>query len=126
MTLADSAVIAFVATTDPERAIAFYRDRLGLKLVDESPFALEFEVRGTMLRIQVVDSLKPQPFTTLGWRVADIGASISALTVAGIVPERFPGVEQDEMGVWTARSGAKVAWFKDPDGNILSLTEFPL
>lgn len=124
MTLGDATIIAFVATTDATRAIGFYRDKLGLTLVEDSPFALEFDAGGTMVRIQKVEGLTPHPFTALGWRVDDIATAVALLAAAGVVVETFPGIGQDEIGVWSAPSGAKVAWFKDPDGNILSLTEF--
>ena len=123
--LVEQPLIAFAPTTDPERARAFYRDRLGLTMVsDELPFALVFDVNGVMLRITAVRDLKPGGYTILGWKVEDIRSAVSALQSAGVAFERYPGMEQDELGVWTAPGGAaKVAWFRDPDGNILSLSE---
>lgn len=118
-------LIAFLATTNAARSKAFYSDVLGLRLVEDSPFALEFDVGGTMLRIQKVETLTPHPFTALGWQVPDIAAQIADLAQRGLVFERFPGLDQDAAGVWTSPSGARIAWFKDPDGNVLSLTEFP-
>jgi len=117
-------IVAFVSTRQPDRARSFYRDTLGLKLVSEDPFAIVFDAAGTMLRVSVVPELTPAKFTVLGWQVADIAAVAQELQKAGVAPERFPGMQQDELGVWSAPSGAKVAWFKDPDGNILSITEF--
>jgi catechol 2,3-dioxygenase-like lactoylglutathione lyase family enzyme len=114
-------LVAFVPTTDRERARAFYAGTLGLELADESPFALVFRVGGTMLRVTIVEELAPQPFTVLGFGVPDIGAAIRAL---GVRCERFDGMEQDELGVWRSPSGGRIAWFKDPDGNVLSLTQF--
>jgi catechol 2,3-dioxygenase-like lactoylglutathione lyase family enzyme len=116
--------IAFVATAAPAGAVAFYRDVLGLKLVEDSPFALVFDLAGTMLRIQKVETLSPLPYTALGWHVEDIAAVTQALTQRGVRFERYPRLEQDARGIWTSPSGAKVAWFKDPDGNGLSLTQF--
>jgi len=114
-------LVAFVATTDPGRARAFYAETLGLELESESPFALVFRAGATMLRVTTVEQFTPQPFTVLGWGVPDIAAAIATL---GVACERFDGMEQDELGVWRAPGGALVAWFKDPDGNVLSLTQF--
>ena len=123
--LADDALISFVATTDLERARAFYGDVLGLTLDDESPFALVYQQNGTMLRITAVRELAPAAYTVLGWAVPDIAASVRGLEERGVAFERFAGVDQDELGIWHAPSGARVAWFKDPDGNLLSVAEYP-
>jgi catechol 2,3-dioxygenase-like lactoylglutathione lyase family enzyme len=125
MALGGVPLIAFLATVDSERCKAFYGEVLGLRLVDDSPFALEFDSGGTMLRIQKVDEFTPQPFTALGWEAGDIDTQIAELAKQGVRFERFAGMEQDEAGVWTAPSHARIAWFRDPDGNLLSLTEFP-
>ena len=122
--LADSKLIAFIATTDAAKSRSFYEQRLGLEFVSDSPFAMEFDAKGTMLRIQKVQELSPDRHTVLGWQVADIRAEIAALLTNGVVFERYDFLAQDQHGVWTAPSGAKVAWFKDPDGNTLSLTQF--
>ena len=123
--LASSDLIAFAATRDPARAKGFYRDTLGLKLVEESPFAVVFDANGTMLRIQTVGELIPAPYTALGWRVDDIRAAIDSLMAKGVRFERYDGFSQDERAIWCSPSGAEVAWFKDPDGNTLSLTQWP-
>jgi catechol 2,3-dioxygenase-like lactoylglutathione lyase family enzyme len=120
----DDALISFVATTDLARARDFYGDVLGLPLDDESPFALVFQDNATMLRITAVPSLEPAPYTVLGWAVPDISSTVRDLRERGVAFERFAGVDQDELGIWHAPSGARVAWFKDPDGNTLSLTQF--
>jgi catechol 2,3-dioxygenase-like lactoylglutathione lyase family enzyme len=117
-------LIAFVPTRDPIRAKAFYRDSLGLELVSEDQFALVFDVAGTMLRVARVQELTPAPYTVLGWEVPDIAAVINTLQQRGVSFERYPGMQQDELGIWNSPSGARVAWFKDPDGNTLSVTEF--
>ena len=117
-------LIAFVSTARPEAAIAFYRDALGLALVADEPFALVFDVRGVMLRVTKVDAVQPAPYTVLGWHVADIRAAVEALGARGVAFERYPGMPQDELGIWTSPSGARIAWFGDPDGNVLSLTQF--
>jgi catechol 2,3-dioxygenase-like lactoylglutathione lyase family enzyme len=116
--------IAFVATCKPDRARAFYGDVLGLRLIEDSPFALVFDSGGSMLRIQKVETLTPSPYTALGWPVDDLAGIIQALVKRGVVFERYPRLDQDALGIWTSPSGAKVAWFKDPDGNGLSLTQF--
>jgi catechol 2,3-dioxygenase-like lactoylglutathione lyase family enzyme len=118
-------IIAFSATNDSERAKRFYRDVLGLPLREDSPFALVFEAGGTMLRVQKTQGHKPAPHTLLGFEVPDIATDARALLERGVRIERYPGMEQDELGVWSAPdSSAKIVWFKDPDGNLLSLTQF--
>ena len=122
--LADNEMIAFVATRDPARSKEFYEQTPGLRLVSEElPFALVFDLRGTMLRTTVVEKLTPARYTVLGWQVPNIVAGAQALQRAGVVFQRYPGMEQDESGIWTSPSGAKVAWFKDPDGNTLSISQ---
>jgi catechol 2,3-dioxygenase-like lactoylglutathione lyase family enzyme len=120
-----SKVVAFVATTNPQKAKKFYAETLGLRFVSDDGFALVFDIDGTMLRIAKVPDFRPVPFTVLGWEVSDIEKSVSDLNARGVSFERFPGMPQDEVGIWSAPGGAKVAWFKDPDGNILSLSPHP-
>src|SRR5437016_5726531 len=115
-------VMSFVATVKPAEARKFYEEALGLKFVSDDSFAVVFDVNGTMLRVQKVKELEPAGYTVLGWEVADIRGEIEELAAKGVKFEVFPGIGQDELGVWTSPSGAKVAWFRDPDGNILSLT----
>ncbi len=123
--LGSSKVAAFSATADPERAKAFYRDQLGLTLVSDESFALVFDANGTMLRVQKVKEVGEAKYTTLGWNVADIAAMVDELEKAGVKFERYGFPGQDEKGIWTPPGGAaKIAWFKDPDGNILSLAQF--
>ncbi len=117
-------VIAFVATRDPVRAKEFYRDTLGLHLISEElPFALVFDAHGIMLRVTVVKELNPAAYTVLGWQVKDIGLAAKSLRESGVRFELYPGMQQDELGIWTAPGGAKVAWFKDPDGNTLGISQ---
>jgi len=123
--LTDCEVIAFTQTIQPERAKAFYRDVLGLKFDQESVFALVFTAGRTMLRVQKVRELSPLPFTALGWKVPDIVAAVQELSKRGVAFERYTGMPQDDVGIWTTPDGGKVCWFKDPDGNVLSLTQFP-
>lgn len=121
--LADKKLKAFVSTIKPTEAKSFYKDILGLQLLFEDSYALEFDANGTLLRVTFVQDLKPQPFTVLGWNVADIVSVIKSLNKKGIACEKYGFLKQDDFGVWTSPGGSKVAWFKDPDGNVLSLTE---
>jgi catechol 2,3-dioxygenase-like lactoylglutathione lyase family enzyme len=116
-------IIAFVATTDTRRAKTFYAKTLGLRLVSEDAFALVFDAAGTMLRVTVVQALQPAVYTILGWVVPDIRRAVRNLERRGVVFRRFADLEQDDFGVWSAPSGACVAWFCDPDGNTLSVTQ---
>lgn len=121
--LADKELKAFVPTIMPDKAKTFYKDILGLKLLSEDNYALEFNANGILLRVIIVPELNPQGFTVLGWNVNDISSEIKSLNKMGIVCEKFSFLDQDDLGIWTSPGGSKVAWFKDPDGNILSLTE---
>ena len=124
--LAKYPIVGFVSIVDVARAKAFYRDTLGLTLLsEEPPFALVFEAHGIMLRLGMAKELPPAHGTVLGWNVKDIAAAVGELAEAGVRFERYPQMKQDDLGIWTAPGGAKVAWFKDPDGNILSLSEHP-
>jgi catechol 2,3-dioxygenase-like lactoylglutathione lyase family enzyme len=123
--LSTANLIGFIATTDPARARAFYETILGLELAADEPFALLFNSNGTQVRVQKVESLSPAAYTALGWSVQDIGAEVEALTGRGVTFEKFPGLPQDDRGISAFPDGAQVAWFKDPDGNLLSLTQFP-
>ena len=121
--LADKELKAFVPTVNPKAAKKFYKDILGLKLLSEDEYALEFKTHNTLLRVIIVPELQPQGFTVLGWNVKDIAAVIKALNKKGVVCEKYKFLQQDNAGIWTSPNGSKVAWFKDPDGNVLSLTE---
>ena len=123
--LGQQRIVTFVATVDGERARRFYEGTLGLKVISDDGFALAVAADGaaTMLRIQKVESFRPHPFTALGWQVRDIAGTVIELQGRGVVFERFEGLAQDDAGVWTAPSGTRVAWFKDPDGNVLSVSQ---
>jgi catechol 2,3-dioxygenase-like lactoylglutathione lyase family enzyme len=124
--LGGSDLVAFAPVTDSAKARIFYEDVLGLRLVeDEKPFALVFDANGTTLRLSIVaGEHHPAPFTVLG--VKNIRETVERLVAAGVVFRRYPGMnETDPHAVWNAPGGARVAWFNDPDGNVLSLTEFP-
>jgi catechol 2,3-dioxygenase-like lactoylglutathione lyase family enzyme len=122
--LNQSKVVAFVATSKPDSARRFYEETLGLRLITDDAFAVVFDADGVMLRVQKVEKHTPPNYTVLGWDVTDIRASVNELLSKGVSCERYPWLEQDESGVWTSPSGGKIAWFKDPDANILSLTQF--
>jgi catechol 2,3-dioxygenase-like lactoylglutathione lyase family enzyme len=123
--LNSSKLMAFVATKDATRAKAFYGETLGLPLVSEDPFAVVFNANGIVIRVTPVRDIAIGGYTVLGWEVADINASVAELTSRGVRFELFPGLPQSESGVWDAPGGASVAWFKDPDGNLLSLARHP-
>lgn len=119
-------IVAFVPTKNPDKARKFYEKTLDLKFVADDKFALVFESKRVMIRVVDISGFpdyKPPPFTVLGWAVDDIGKAVSGLQKKGVTFERYPGLEQDALGVWTAPGNAKVAWFKDPDGNTLSLSQ---
>jgi catechol 2,3-dioxygenase-like lactoylglutathione lyase family enzyme len=118
-----SKIVAFVATQNAKKAQAFYADKLGLEFVSDDGFALVFNIKGTMLRIARVQDFTPAPFTVLGWQVEAIEQTVADLNAKGVVFERFPGMSQDHLGIWAAPGGAKIAWFKDPDGNVLSVSQ---
>jgi len=119
-------VVAFVPSKNPTKARAFYEGVLGLRFVSEDPFAVVFDANGVMVRVANVSSVKgfkPAPYTILGWLVDDITKAVRLLNKKGVQFERFAWMEQDRLGVWNSPSGAKIAWFKDPEGNILSVTQ---
>ena len=118
-------IVAFLPTLDFERARPFFADALGLPLVAEDAYALTFNANGTTLRVTLVESLAAHPFTVLGWWVDDVPGTVDRLAQRGVVFERYPSMEQDERGLWAPPgSRVQVAWFKDPDGNTLSITGF--
>lgn len=116
---------AFLATTDAARSKAFYVDRLRADFVEDTPFSLVLQIGGTLLRIQKVEQVHAPPYTSLGWQVDDIASEVEALTARDVEFARFEGMGQDDAGIWTAPDGAKVAWFRDPDGQLLSLDQQP-
>jgi len=115
-------IVAFVPTKDTEKARAFYEGVLGLRFVKDDGFAMVMDANGIMVRVAKAQ-FTPAPFTILGWQVADIEKMVRALQVKGVQFERFGFFEQDALGIWTAPGGDKVAWFKDPDGNVLSVSQ---
>lgn len=123
--LASVPLVAFAAASDLDRAREFYAGTLGLPLVEATPFAVVFDAAGTTLRVTLVDAPAKAPYTVLGWTVPDIAATVLGLAGNGVAFARYDGMEQDDLGVWTAPGGARVAWFTDPDGNTLSVTQPP-
>ena len=124
--LANEKLVAFGATTDGTRAAAFYGGVLGLPIRSEDAFAISFDANGVELRLQKVEHVGPRPFTALGWQVADIERVVQQLAAAHVATERYAWFDQDDAGVWTAPSGARIAWFKDPDGSLLSVAQYPV
>ena len=122
--LETSAVIAFAASADLGQARVFYEQALGLRVIDQNDFACVFDANGTMLRVTAVAEVARPGYTVLGWRVSDIAATVRALTARGVAFLRYDGMDQDEDGVRVTPAGDQVAWFADPDGNVLSLTQF--
>jgi predicted enzyme related to lactoylglutathione lyase len=118
-------MVGFLVTTDTARCRAFFVDKLGFRDVGEDESALVLEVDGRMLRVQKAKSHEPRPYTVLGWNVDDIEAALGRLVDAGVHFEQFGIPGQDTRGIMTFPDGARVAWFKDPDGNILSLAQLP-
>jgi catechol 2,3-dioxygenase-like lactoylglutathione lyase family enzyme len=116
-------IIAFIPTNDPGKARSFYEGVLGLRFVVDDGFAMVLDANGTMIRIAKTPDFKPAQFTILGWQVSGIEKVVAALQEKGVHFERFGFFEQDRLGIWTAPSGDRVAWFKDPDGNVLSVSE---
>ena len=119
--LREARQVGFVGVTDLDVAQRFYGDVLGLDLDDARPFALVHETAETQLRITLVENVTAAPYTVLGWAVSDLEEEIDRLTAAGVRFNRYDGMTQDARGIWTSPSGARIAWFHDPDGNNLSL-----
>lgn len=123
--LGSNRTIGFIPSKDLKQSRDFYENVIGLQFVNEDGFAAVLKAGDRMLRVvnvSQVPDFKAYPFTIFGWEVNDIGVTTSALCERGVVFERYPWMEQDELGVWTAPNGDQVAWFKDPDGNVLSIS----
>ena len=122
--LANSDIVAFVPTKDSENARTFYEGVLGLRFISDDGFALVFDANGIMIRVVKLQQFTPVQYTILGWQVMEIEKVVARLQQQGVHFERYGFFQQDELGIWTAPGGDKVAWFKDPDGNTLSVSEF--
>jgi len=118
--------ISFIATDAPELLVPFYRDVLGLQLMEHSPFAIVFDDGGMMLRVQIVSDFRPVAYTVHGWEVSNIKTQIRSLSEHGVETIRYPELNQDDHGIWTTPNGDAIAWFNDPSGNILSLTQYAI
>jgi catechol 2,3-dioxygenase-like lactoylglutathione lyase family enzyme len=122
--LGNQEIMAFIPTLDFDKSRAFYEGVLGLRFVTNDGFAMVLEANGTTIRVaKVQKDWTPEQFTILGWKVREIESIVAGLVDRGVVFERFGFFEQDPLGIWTAPSGDKVAWFKDPDGNTLSVSQ---
>ena len=122
--LGDCDIVAFLATSDTTRARSFFVETLGLSFVSEDPYAIVFDANGVTLRVQKAKKVEPRPGTVLGWHVPDIEAAVREMGDAGIDFERYEGFGQDDLGIMTFPGGPRVAWFKDPDGNLLSIDHY--
>jgi catechol 2,3-dioxygenase-like lactoylglutathione lyase family enzyme len=116
-------VVTFLITTNPDAAVRFYRDTLGWTFLRDDGFALVFDMEGVMLRIGQAKEFTPAQNTVLGWESKDIAAAVDALVAKGVRFEIYPNTGQDARGICTFPNGDRVAWFKDPDGNVLSLSQ---
>ena len=121
--LSSTNIVAFVPTKDADKARAFYEGVLGLRFVKDDGFAMVLDANGIMIRVAKMKDFTPAPFTILGWQVSGIENVVRGLQKKGVHFEIFGFFKQDELGIWTAPTGDKVAWFKDPDGNILSVSQ---
>jgi catechol 2,3-dioxygenase-like lactoylglutathione lyase family enzyme len=121
--LFDKEIKIYISSTKLSAAKYFYKDKLGLMILSEKESGIELRANGVSLTIQFVKSFTPQKFTVLGWRVKNIAEIVSLLNNNGIHCERYESLQQDYHGIWTSLEGVKQAWFKDPDGNILSISE---
>jgi Glyoxalase/Bleomycin resistance protein/Dioxygenase superfamily len=121
--LASAKMAGFLLTKDYDKARAFYESNLGFEFVSLDQFALVMQAGKSMIRISKVPTFMPLQSTVLGWQVDDIEAIVDWLTKRGVLFEKYPFVEDKERGIWTAPGGTKVAWFKDPDGNVLSVSQ---
>lgn len=119
----DSKLIGFIPTRDAARALDFYQNLLGLRFVSDDAFAIVFELNGNMIRLVRIEEFTPASYTILGWQVEDIESSVKELAAKGLAFQQYSFLEQSEEGIWAAPGGAKIAWFHDPDGNTLSLSQ---
>jgi len=121
--LSSGKLVGFVPTKNAQAARAFYENKLGFPFVSDDPYALVVRAGETMIRVAKAQEFTPAPYTVMGWEVDDIEAVVRWLQGRGVVFEKYPCVQNRELGIWTTPSGDKVAWFKDPDGNVLSVSQ---
>ena len=123
--LTNNKIVAFVPIKDTARSKTFYANTLGLKFLSDDGFALVFDANGNMLRLVKVQDWDPPQFTILGWEVTDIEDKVKELQKSGVEFQKYPWMPQDQHAIWNAPGGARIAWFKDPDGNVLSISQHP-
>ncbi len=117
-------LVGFIPTRDGDAARIFYEKKVGLRFISEDQFAVVFQSGENLIRIARTGSFTPAPFTILGWQSSDIERDVREMSARGVVFERYDYMgQQDDLGIWTAPGGARVAWFKDPDGNTLSISQ---
>jgi catechol 2,3-dioxygenase-like lactoylglutathione lyase family enzyme len=117
-------LMGFIPTRDGDAARVFYEKKVGLRFISEDQFAVVFQSGENLIRISRTGSFTPAPFTILGWQSSHIEQDVRDMSARGVIFERYDYMgAQDELGIWTAPNGAKVAWFKDPDGNTLSISQ---
>jgi catechol 2,3-dioxygenase-like lactoylglutathione lyase family enzyme len=121
--LAASKVIGFVPTKDSGKAREFYEGKLGFQFVSDDPFALVMRAGETMIRIAKAPDFTPARYTVLGWEVGNIEEVVGWLQRRGVAFEKYPFAQDQVSGIWTAPNGDKIAWFKDADGNVLSVSQ---
>jgi hypothetical protein len=121
--LAAGKLIGFVPTRDSKLSREFYEGKLGFQFVSDDQFALVMQAGDSMIRIAKAGTFTPAPYTVMGWEVTDIEGMVKWLSGRGVIFEKYPFVQDRELGIWTTPNGDKVAWFKDPDGSILSLSQ---
>ncbi len=121
--LSSGKLVGFVPTKNAQAARAFYENQLGFQFVSDDPYALVVRAGETMIRVAKAQEFNPAPYTVMGWEVDDIEAVVRWLQGRGVVFEKYPFVQNRELGIWTTPNGDKVAWFKDPDGNVLSVSQ---
>ncbi len=120
--LASGKLVGFVPTKNSKRAREFYEGKLGFQFVSDDQFALVMLAGKSTIRIAKTKDFTPAQYTVMGWEVADVEAMVKFLNGRGVTFEKYPFVKDQELGIWTTPNGDKVAWFKDPDGNVLSLS----
>jgi len=121
--LTSGKMVGFAITQDYDAARAFYEGKLGFEFVSLDQYALVMKAGDHHIRISKAQDFKPLRSTVLGWEVADIESVVDWLTARGVAFEKCPFVQDKERGIWTPPGGGKVAWFKDPDGNVLSVSQ---
>jgi catechol 2,3-dioxygenase-like lactoylglutathione lyase family enzyme len=121
--LAASKLIGFVPTKDSKRSREFYEGKLGFQFVSDDQFALVMQAGDSMIRIAKAGNFTPAQYTVMGWEVTEIEAMVKWLNGRGVMFEKYPFVQDRDLGIWKTPNGDKVAWFKDPDGNVLSLSQ---